>query len=76
MTFPFSPPGGAGICARTDREPDLRCTAQVVGSTYVGGVMWTTLAGANRVSELTPGSLAAADGLFRCDRAPWPVFYF
>jgi predicted acetyltransferase len=75
-TFRLEVDDGAGICARTDREPDLRCTAQVVGSTYVGGVTWTTLAGANRVSEVTPGALAVADGLFRCDRAPWPVFYF
>ena len=75
-TFLLEVDDGVGICARTDREPDLRCSARVVGSTYVGGVTWTTLAGANRVSEVTPGALALADGLFRCDRAPWPVFYF
>jgi predicted acetyltransferase len=67
---------GVASCVRTDREPDLRCSSNAVGSTYVGGVTWTTLAGANRVHELTPGALARADSLFRCDVAPWPAFYF
>jgi predicted acetyltransferase len=75
-TFLLEVDDGAGTCARTDREPDLRCSANAVGSTYVGGVTWTTLAGANRVHEATPGSLARADALFRSDMAPWPAFYF
>ena len=75
-TFLLEVDDGAGTCVRTDREPDLRCAANAVGSTYVGGVTWTTLAGANRVFEVTPGALARADELFRCDVAPWPAFYF
>ncbi|HEV8087530.1 MAG TPA: GNAT family N-acetyltransferase [Actinomycetota bacterium] len=75
-TFLLEVDVGAGTCVRTDREPDLRCAANAVGSTYVGGVTWTTLAGAKRVFEVTPGALARADELFRCDVAPWPAFYF
>jgi len=75
-TFLLEVDDGAGTCVRTDREPDLRCAANAVGSTYVGGVTWTTLAGAKRVFEVTPGALARADELFRCDVAPWPAFYF
>jgi predicted acetyltransferase len=75
-TFLLEVDDGAGTCARTAREPDLRCSANAVGSTYVGGVTWMTLAGANRVHEVTPGSLARADALFRSDLAPWPAFYF
>ena len=75
-TFLLEVDDGVGTCTRTDREPDLRCSANAVGSTYVGGVTWTTLAGANRVHEVSPGSLARADALFRSDIAPWPAFYF
>lgn len=75
-TFLLEVDDGVGTCARTDRAPDLRCSANAVGSTYVGGATWTALAGANRVYEVTPGALTLADGLFRSDRAPWPVFYF
>jgi predicted acetyltransferase len=75
-TFLLEVDDGVGTCSRSDREPDLRCSVNAVGSTYVGGVNWTALAGANRVFELTPGALARADALFRSDRAPWPVFYF
>src|SRR3954447_7977550 len=75
-TFLLDVDDGVGTCARTAREPALRCSADAVGSTYVGGVTWTALAGAGRVDEVTPGALARADALFRCDVAPWPVFYF
>ena len=75
-TFLLEVDDGAGACTRTDRAPDLRCSVNAVGSTYLGGVSWTTLAGANRVFEVTPGALARADALFRSDRAPWPAFYF
>jgi predicted acetyltransferase len=75
-TFELQVDDGVGVCRRTDRAPDLGCSARAVGSTYLGGVTWTTLAGADRVQERTPGALAIADGLFRSDRAPWPAFYF
>ena len=75
-TFELQVDDGVGVCRRTDRAPDLACSVRALGSTYLGGVTWTTLAGADRVQERTPGALAIADGLFRCDRAPWPAFYF
>jgi predicted acetyltransferase len=75
-TFLLEVDDGIGTCVRTDRDPDLRCSANAVGSTYVGGVNWTTLAGASRVTEVTPGALARADAFFRSDRAPWPAFSF
>ncbi len=75
-TFELQVDAGVGVCRRTDRAPDLACSVRALGSTYLGGVNWTTLAGADRVQERTRGALAIADGLFRCDRAPWPAFYF
>lgn len=75
-TFELQVDHGVGVCRRTDQAPDLACSVRAVGSTYLGGVTWTTLAGADRVQERTPGSLVIADGLFRSDRAPWPAFYF
>jgi predicted N-acetyltransferase YhbS len=81
------PPRGCGhVPARGGRRRwDLRADRPGTRSAVLGSGRrfdlrrwrtWTTLAGANRASELTPGALAAADGLFRCDRAPWPLFYF
>ncbi|MBV8980721.1 MAG: GNAT family N-acetyltransferase [Acidimicrobiia bacterium] len=63
-------PDGAG-CRRTNGPPDLRLSVAELGSAYLGGVSLTSLAGAGRVEELTPGALARADLVFGADVPPW-----
>jgi predicted acetyltransferase len=61
---------GAGL-ERTDADAELRCDASALGSVYLGGFTWRQLARAGRVEELRAGAVAAADDMFRTDRAPW-----
>jgi predicted acetyltransferase len=62
-------------CRRIPAEPgthaDLSLDISDLGSTYLGGVSFSTLARAGRVIEETPGALARADLLFATDRAPY-----
>jgi predicted acetyltransferase len=59
------------IAAGTDTHADLTLDISDLGSTYLGGVSFSTLARAGRVIEETPGALARADLLFSTDRAPY-----
>jgi predicted acetyltransferase len=61
----------AGQAERTDADAGLRLNARELGSVYLGGVTFDQLAGAGRVHELEPGTLARADELFRTPRQPW-----
>ncbi|MET0818441.1 MAG: GNAT family N-acetyltransferase [Solirubrobacteraceae bacterium] len=61
----------ASGCAPTGREPDLVLEAAALGAAYLGGTTLLDLAGAGRVEERTPGSLARASAAFRGDVAPW-----
>jgi predicted acetyltransferase len=63
-------PGGAS-CARTSADADLVTGVAALGSAYLGGVSWRTLAAAGLVSERRPGALATADAMF----ATWPAPY-
>jgi predicted acetyltransferase len=67
---------GKGSCSRTDAEPDIVCPIQIVGSTYLGGVSWGTLARAGRLEVLREGAVERADAMFRTDVAPWPIIQF
>ena len=67
---------GKASCSRTDADPDISCAIQVVGSTYLGGVSWGTLARAGRLQERTDGAVERADAMFRTDVAPWPMIQF
>ena len=58
-------------CTRTDDQPDLALSIADLGALYLGGVRATTLAGAGRVEERTPGALARANLFFGSDRAPY-----
>jgi predicted acetyltransferase len=60
-----------GNAARTDEEPDLRLPVQSLGSAYLGGIRFASLARAGRVEELKEGALERADRLFTWDRHPW-----
>jgi predicted acetyltransferase len=75
-TYELNVEGGVATCRGSEDAPDLECSINALGATYLGGVTWATLAAAGRVQERTPGAFAIADALFRCDRAPWPVLYF
>jgi predicted acetyltransferase len=56
---------------RTSTAADVACDVTALGSVYLGGVTWTELGRALRVTELRPGALARAHALFRTDAAPW-----
>jgi len=62
-------PAGAE-CRRVDRDPDLRCEIGALGAAYLGDASLATLAGAERVRELVPGTLAPAATAFGWYRAP------
>jgi predicted acetyltransferase len=65
---------GAG-CHRTASDTgthaDLTLDISDLSSTYLGGVSFSTLGRAGRVTEETPGALTRADLLFSTDRAPY-----
>lgn len=63
-------PDGAS-CRRTGEDPDLRLDVAELGAAYLGGVRFTTLAAAGRLTERTPGALRRADHLFASDPPPW-----
>ena len=63
-------PDGAE-CLPTGRSPDLAVWADNLAATYLGAVRFTTLAGAERVRELTPGALRRADAMFVTPHQPW-----
>jgi predicted acetyltransferase len=68
-------PGGSE-CRRTDEEPDLVMGAPRLGSVYVGGVAFGTLAAAGRIEERTPGACVRADALFGVRPTPWCITNF
>jgi predicted acetyltransferase len=57
--------------SRVDGEPDLRLSAQALGSAYLGGFSFSDLARAGLVEEAQEGAIARADALFRSERKPW-----
>jgi predicted acetyltransferase len=59
------------ISADAGSHADLTLDISDLGSTYLGGVSFSTLAWAGRVIEATPGALARADLLFSTDRTPY-----
>jgi predicted acetyltransferase len=67
---------GAAMCAPSEDDPDVSCTASDLGAVYLGGSTWRQLHRAGRVTELTDGALARADALFAWDPAPWCSFFF
>ena len=86
VTDPFCPwnagrwlleagPDGAA-CARTDRDPDLRCSVAELGAAFLGGVSLEGLRRAGRLVEATAGTARAADRGFLADLAPWAVTWF
>jgi predicted acetyltransferase len=67
---------GAGRCVRTDGQPDLSGSINVLGATYLGGATFHQLALAGQVEELTPGAVAKVDAIFASVPAPWCTLHF
>jgi predicted acetyltransferase len=67
---------GAGRCARTDDEPDLVGSVNVLGAAYLGGVSFDQLSLASQVEERREGSLRLADAMFASSPAPWSPWAF
>ena len=63
-------PEGA-TCRRSTAAADLTLAAEALGAAYLGGVTFTTLAGAGRVIENSAGALLRADRMFAGERQPW-----
>jgi predicted acetyltransferase len=63
--------GGSASGARTEAEPDLAGTVNMLGATYLGGTNFRQLAEAGQVEERTPGALDRADAMFASTPAPW-----
>ena len=70
--------GGAdgAECRRVGGDGDLALDVSDIGAAYLGGVSFSTLARAGRVTEVTPGSLFAADAMFGCTPGPWTATHF
>jgi predicted acetyltransferase len=75
-TFELVVDGGAATCGPVRSDPDIVGSIQAIGSMYLGGVTWASLAAAGRVEERTPGAIERADAMCRADRPPWPALYF
>ncbi|HEX9069333.1 MAG TPA: GNAT family N-acetyltransferase [Ktedonobacterales bacterium] len=63
-------PDGAS-CRRTRARADIQLSMADLGSIALGGARLRTLAGADRVAELTPGAIARADVMFLSDPPPF-----
>ncbi len=64
-------PDGATCQPAASAPPDLALSVVELGSAYLGGTRFTTMARAGRVAELTPGALLRADAMFTSNPVPW-----
>ena len=63
-------PDGATCKKEKSARPDLTMPVEALGSAYLGGVKWSTLAAAGRVSG-TPDALRRADAMFDARSLPF-----
>ncbi len=61
---------GSGV-VRTVERAGIGVGVAALAAAYLGGVKWWQLGRAGRATELLPGSLAVADGLFGVDKMPY-----
>lgn len=66
----FTVKDGTATVQRVDDAPDVRLDVQALGAAYLGGTRLTTLARAQRVSEVTDGALNAVSHALLGDREP------
>jgi predicted acetyltransferase len=68
--------GDVNVTPATTERPDLTCSVNEIGATYLGGTSFRQLHRAGRVDEHTGDALARADALFGWDPAPWCPYIF
>jgi predicted acetyltransferase len=68
--FELAVAGGAGSCAPSRGDADLRLDRAALGSIFLGGLRPSLLARAGRVQG-APAAVALADRLFDVERPPW-----
>ena len=68
--------GEANVTAATTGPPDVTCSVNEIGATYLGGTSFRQLHRAGRVDEHTADALARADAMFGWDPAPWSPYIF
>jgi predicted acetyltransferase len=68
-------PDGA-TCGRTVAKADLSLRVADLGATYLGGVGFTILARAGRVTEQAPGAMRRADAMFVSEPQAWCCTWF
>lgn len=61
---------------RVDDAPELVLDVDVLASTYLGDVSFSTLAATRRLDVVNPDALPRADALFAVSEAPWSGTYF
>jgi predicted acetyltransferase len=62
---------GRGQVTRTSGDPDFALDANDLGAMYLGEASASALSLAGRVTEMKPGGLVRADGLFTTALRPW-----
>ena len=67
---------GVGSCERTTAEPDLTLTVRALGSAYLGGIRLVDAGRSGGIVGHHPGTLLAADRLFRTAATPWCSTFF
>jgi predicted acetyltransferase len=68
--------GEANVTPATTEPPDLACSVNEIGATYLGGTSFRELQRAGRVDEHTEGASARADAMFGWAPAPWCPYIF
>jgi predicted acetyltransferase len=68
--------GDVNVTPATTEPPDITCSVNEIGATYLGGASFRQLHRAGRVDEHTGDALARADALFGWDPAPWCPYIF
>lgn len=58
-------------CAATAASPDLVLEVGTLGAAYLGGVSFATLAAAQLIEEVRPGSIGLADAMLSTGAAPY-----
>ncbi|MFJ6676933.1 GNAT family N-acetyltransferase [Actinosynnema sp. NPDC091369] len=61
---------------RVDDAPELVLDVDVLASTYLGDVSFSTLAATRRLDVVAPTALARADALFAVSEVPWSGTFF
>ena len=67
---------GARGAERTNAAAELALDVTGLGSVYLGGFSFADLVRASRATELVPGAVERADGLFRTAVQPWCMEIF